>query len=296
MDRLSGDQGYAAAFGGSATLRWLVEIAVWVLAGGQGKNHHNQDSSAAADPATASQGRPPHPGASSTEPGPRSVRAPRSRTAIGAPTVPKGSEEPQATLPPGQAAGRIRAGDADSGPEDYRTSRAALRCRRPGFVDGRGSRPAAGRTPRAGAGAPAASGSRCGCGRRGGRARRWRPPRGWWPGRRRAAPRTAPVAAPEPPNRENRQQFHVLLLARLPLGTIGGWVDRSWRPGPRVRRSDPGGTAALGATWGGGAYRTPCPQWRGSGPTAEPGPRSRFWAVPRTLARVSVPAAGARQR
>jgi hypothetical protein len=151
MDRLSGDQGYAAAFGGSATLRWLVEIAVWVLAGGQGKNHHNQDSSAAADPATASQGRPPHPGASSTEPGPRSVRAPRSRTAIGAPTVPKGSEEPQATLPPGQAAGRIRAGDADSGPEDHRTSRAALRCRRPGFVDGRGSRPAAGRTPRAGA-------------------------------------------------------------------------------------------------------------------------------------------------
>ena len=88
--------------------------------------------------------------------------------------------------------------------------------------------------------------------------------------------RTAPMPAPEPPNRENRQQFLVLLFARLPLGTVGGWVGRSWRPGPRrVPRCDPGGTAALGATWGGGAYRTPCPWWRGSGSTAEPGPRSR---------------------
>jgi hypothetical protein len=88
--------------------------------------------------------------------------------------------------------------------------------------------------------------------------------------------RTAPVPAPEPPNRENRQQFLGLLFARLPLGTVGGWVGRSWRSGPRrVPRCDPGGTAALGATWGGGAYRTPCPWWRGSGSTAEPGPRSR---------------------
>ena len=44
------------------------------------------------------------------------------------------------------------------------------------FVDGRGSRLAAGRTPRAGAGVPAASGSRSWCRRRGCRARRWRPP------------------------------------------------------------------------------------------------------------------------
>jgi hypothetical protein len=102
-----------------------------------------------------------------------------------------------------------------------------------------------------------------------------------------------PVAAPEPPNRENRQRFPVLLFARLPLGTVGRWVDRSWRPGPRrVPRCDPGGTAALGATWGGGAYRTPSPWWRGSGVTAEPGPRSRFWAVPRTRARASVPVLG----
>jgi hypothetical protein len=80
------------------------------------------------------------------------------------------------------------------------------------------------------------------------------------------------------------------LLARLPLGTVGGWVDPLLAPGAsRVPRCDPGGTAALGATWGGGAYRTLCPWWRGSGRTAEPGPRSGFWAVPRTPARASVP-------
>jgi hypothetical protein len=62
------------------------------------------------------------------------------------------------------------------------------------FVDGRGSRLAAGHTPLAGAGAPAASGSRSWCRRRGGRARRWRPPPGPWPGRHPAAPRTAAAA------------------------------------------------------------------------------------------------------
>jgi hypothetical protein len=48
--------------------------------------------------------------------------------------------------------------------------------RRNGFVDGRGTRLAAGRTPLAGAGVPAGSGSRSWCRRRGRRAQRWRPP------------------------------------------------------------------------------------------------------------------------
>jgi hypothetical protein len=111
------------------------------------------------------------------------------------------------------------------------------------------SRPDVGRRTRAGVAASAASGSTPRC-RPSGDTARCRPPaRGRWPGRRRAAPRTAPVVAPEPPNRENRQRFLVLLFARLRLGTVGGWVSRSWRPGPRrVPRCDPGGTAALGAT------------------------------------------------
>jgi hypothetical protein len=66
--------------------------------------------------------------------------------------------------------------------------------RRPGSVDGRGSRPVAGGRPRAGAVAQAASGSRSWRRRRGGRARPWRRPRGGWPGRRRAARRTALAA------------------------------------------------------------------------------------------------------
>jgi hypothetical protein len=54
------------------------------------------------------------------------------------------------------------------------TGRCLAVCPTAAFVDGRGSRPAAGRTPLAGAGVPAASGSRS-CRRRGCRARRWRP-------------------------------------------------------------------------------------------------------------------------
>src|SRR4029453_115325 len=99
-------------------------------------------------------------------------------------------------------------------------------------VGGRGSRAAA-RRPGAGAGALVAAGSHAWCPPRGRGTCPWWPPPGWWPGRPRAAPRTAPVAAPAPPNRENRQQFLVLLFARLPHGTVGGWVDRSWRSGPR---------------------------------------------------------------
>jgi hypothetical protein len=167
--------------------------------------------------------------------------------AVAAPAVVHGSEEPQVTGLPARAARTICAGDSDYGPKVIQ--RPELTCQRPGFVDGQGSRPGGGGTPRAEAGAPAASGSRSWCRRRGGTARRWRPTRGRWPGRRRAAPRTAPVVAPEPPNRENRQRFLVLLFARLRLGTVGEWISRSWRPGPRrVPRCDPGGTAALGAT------------------------------------------------
>jgi hypothetical protein len=62
------------------------------------------------------------------------------------------------------------------------------------FVDGRGSRLAAGRTPRAGVGVPAALGSRSWCRRRGCRARRWRPPPGSSPSRHPAAPAPAPAA------------------------------------------------------------------------------------------------------
>jgi hypothetical protein len=62
------------------------------------------------------------------------------------------------------------------------------------FVDGRGSRHAAGHTLLAEAGAPAASGCGSWRRRRGGKARPWRPTRGRWRGRRGAAPRTAPAA------------------------------------------------------------------------------------------------------
>ena len=62
------------------------------------------------------------------------------------------------------------------------------------FVDGLGSRLAAGRTPLAEAGAPTASDSRSWCRWRRCRARCRRPPLGGWPSRRRAVPRTALVA------------------------------------------------------------------------------------------------------
>jgi hypothetical protein len=84
------------------------------------------------------------------------------------------------------------------------------------------------------------------------RARRWWPPRESLPGRRRAAPRAAPVAAPEPPNREHRQRFLLLLVARLRPGTVGGWVGRSWRhrldpvDHQHYRRGCPGHDRGLG--------------------------------------------------
>jgi hypothetical protein len=77
---------------------------------------------------------------------------------------------------------------------------------------------------------------------------------------------------------------------RLPLGAVGGWVDRFWRPGPRrVPRCDPGGTAALGATWEVVPIELPAHGGGGRGQRLSPAPRSRFRAVPRTPARASVP-------
>jgi hypothetical protein len=148
------------------------------------------------------------------------------------------------------------------------------------FVDGRGSRLAAGRTPRAGAGALAASGSRSGAVHAdirldvGGRlvdggqvdAEQLRAPLQW---RLRSRPTTRTASG---------SLYFSLLGSRLdcwrmgrPLLAPGASTGFAMRPGRN------GGS---GAIWGGGAYRTPCPWWRGSGPTAEPGPRARFWAVP----------------
>jgi hypothetical protein len=72
------------------------------------------------------------------------------------PTVAHGSEEPQVAGPSAQAAGITQTGDSDCGPEGHRASRWTLTCRRPECVDGRISRPAAGRRPRAGTVAQAA--------------------------------------------------------------------------------------------------------------------------------------------
>ena len=79
-------------------------------------------------------------------------------------------------------------------PLDAHEKAGLVLCATAAFVDGRGSRLAAGRTPLAGAAAQAASDSRSWCRRRVRRARRRRPPPGWRPSRRRAAPRTAPAA------------------------------------------------------------------------------------------------------
>jgi hypothetical protein len=77
---------------------------------------------------------------------------------------------------------------------------------------------------------------------------------------------------------------------RLPLGAVGGWVDPCWRPGPRrVPRCDPGGTAALGATWEVVPIELPAHGGGGRVQRLSPAPRSRFRAVPRTPARASVP-------
>jgi hypothetical protein len=113
--------------------------------------------------------------------------------------------------------------------------------RRNGFVDGRGTRLAAGRTPLAGAGVPAGSGSRSWCRRRGGRARRWWPPSGSWPGRRRAAPRTAPAAprsagpnlgrARSPPDQGIEHKFEGGSgTLRSPTGPLRVWVGRAGVP------------------------------------------------------------------
>jgi hypothetical protein len=110
--------------------------------------------------------------------------------------------------------------------------------RRTWFVDGRGSRLAAGRRPLAGAGVPAASGSRSWCRRREGRARRWWPPHRWWPGRRRAALRTAAAAprsagpgpgrARSPPTQSIEHKFESGSgTLRSPTGPRTAWVGRA---------------------------------------------------------------------
>jgi hypothetical protein len=107
------------------------------------------------------------------------------------------------------------------------------------FVDGRGSRLAAGRTSLGGAGAPAVSGSRSWCRRRGGRARPWRPACGRWLGRRRAAARTAPAGprAAGPSPRRARSPLDQRIehrfergsgALRSPTGPLGAWRGSRW--------------------------------------------------------------------
>jgi hypothetical protein len=117
-----------------------------------------------------------------------------------------------------------------------RSGRCLAVCATAVFVDGRGSRHAAGRMPPAGAGVPAASGSRSWCRRRGGTAQHWPPPHRWWPGRHRAAPRTAPAAprsagpglgrAKSPPEQAIEHVFEIL-SAMLPTAT-GRIVGAHW--------------------------------------------------------------------
>jgi hypothetical protein len=156
--------------------------------------------------------------------------------AAAAPAVVHGSEEPQVTGLPARAARTICAGDSDYGPKVIQ--RPELTVGATAFVDGRGSRLAAGRMPPAGAGAPAASGSRSWCRRRGGTARRWRPTRGRWPGRRRAAPRTAaavppsagpgPGRAKSPPDQAIEHKFEMgSATLRSPTVPFRVWVGRA---------------------------------------------------------------------
>jgi hypothetical protein len=123
------------------------------------------------------------------------------------------------------------------------SDRCLAECATAAFVDGRGSRLGAGRTPRAGAGAPAASGSRSWCRRRGYTARPRRPARGRWRGRRRAAPRTAPVAlrsagpspgrAKSPPNQVIERMFENASARLLsPTGPLRVWVVAATRRNP----------------------------------------------------------------
>jgi hypothetical protein len=113
-------------------------------------------------------------------------------------------------------------------------------CATAAFVDGRGSRRAAGRTPPAGAGVPAASGSRPWCRRRGGTVGPWRPARGWWPGRRRAAPRTGRAVPRSAGPRSGRARSPPDHCIEHMFGSESGTLHSP--PGPR--------TAWVGRRWG----------------------------------------------
>jgi hypothetical protein len=151
------------------------------------------------------------------------------------------------------------------------------------------SRLAAGRMPRAGVGVPAASGSRSWCHRRGGTARRWRPARGRWLGRRRAVPRIAPAAAPEPPNREKRQSSLSFSLLSSRLGLLeDGWAA----PGARGLDGFRDATLEERRFWAppGEVVPIELPAHGGGGQVQRLSPApARFWAVPRTQARASGP-------
>jgi hypothetical protein len=92
------------------------------------------------------------------------------------------------------------------------------------------------------------------------------------------------------------------LLARLPLGAVGGWVDRSWRPGPRGFRdatreerrlwAPPGEVVPieLPAHGGGGRVQRLSPTPRSIGPFSTP---PLVEERRRRLAPAAVPPAGA---